>query len=127
MEFELLHRLINCFDNSFINQDMEFIAHRKANMYFRLSDCEGEFDIKCKMLEWFSRGAFEAEPFHSVKKNKNFHKFMLNGINQFLGTNFKETDMDVIYTYLGNAVDHEKTIAFINSGYDMKILMEVQE
>lgn len=122
IDWEIITRLMNCFQGSFINQHSEFIAHDKANEYFRLSDCESEFDIKCKMLEWFSRGAFKTEPYRSTIKNKEFHNFMLNGINKFLDTNFTESDMDLIYTYLGNRCNHDLTVKFIESGYDMSVL-----
>ncbi len=124
MDWEVVKRLMNCFDRSFINQHGEFVAHNTANEYFRLSDCKDEFDIKCKILEWFSRGAYKTEPFRSYKKNEEFHKFMLDGINKFLGTEFTTDDMKEIYTYLGNACNHNKTIRFIESGYNIGILKE---
>ena len=37
---------------------------------------------------------------------------------------FTEDEMMEIYTYLGNACHHQKTIAFVKSGYDMKVLKE---
>lgn len=95
----------------------------KENEYIILSDCITEFDVKCKVLEWFSRGAHKTAPFRE-KANILFHKFMRDGINNFLGTDFCVEDMDLIYTYLGNACNHEKTIRFIESGYDMQILRE---
>ena len=47
---------------------------------------------------------------------------MLNGVNDFLGTDFTESDIEEIYTYLGNRCNHEKTVRFIESNYDMSIL-----
>lgn len=47
---------------------------------------------------------------------------MRNGINSFLDTDFSEDEMMEIYTYLGNACNHRKTIKFIKSGYDFKVL-----
>ena len=114
-------KLARAFPNSFINTALEFIAHKEANEYFRLEDCENEFDVKCKVLEWLSRGAHKTCPFNSNIKNERFHNFMLNGINDFLGTDFTEDDMEIIYTYLGNRCNHERTVKFINSGYDMSI------
>ena len=114
-------RLARAFPNSFINTALEFIAHKEANEYFRLEDCENEFDVKCKVLEWLSRGAYKTCPFNSNIKNERFHNFMLNGINDFLGTDFTEDDMEIIYTYLGNRCNHERTVKFVNSGYDMSI------
>ena len=117
-------KLAKAFPNSFINTALEFIAHKEANEYFRLEDCENEFDVKCKVLEWLSRGASKTCPFHSNIKNERFHNFMLNGINKFLGTEFTEEDMLLIYQKLGNRVRHSLTEEFVNSGYDMEILKE---
>ena len=114
-------KLARAFHGSFINTALEFIAHKEANEYFRLEDCENEFDVKCKVLEWLSRGAYKTCPFNSNIKNERFHNFMLNGINDFLGTDFTEDDMEIIYTYLGNRCNHERTVKFVNSGYDMSI------
>lgn len=114
-------KLARAFPNSFINTALEFIAHKEANEYFRLEDCENEFDVKCKVLEWLSRGTHKTCPFNSNIKNERFHNFMLNGVNDFLGTDFTEDDMEIIYTYLGNRCNHDRTVKFINSGYDMSI------
>lgn len=116
------NKLSAAFPKSFINSALEFIAHKEANEWFRLEDCDNEFDVKCKVLEWLSRGAYKTCPFNSNIKNERFHNFMLNGINDFLGTNFTESDIEEIYTYLGNRCNHEKTVKFIESNYDMSIL-----
>ena len=117
---------MKAFPRSFIiatgEGEAEFIAHREANTYFRLIDCFTEFDVKCKVLEWFSRAAHKTAPFNSDRKNKEFNKFILDGINRYLDTNFTEDDMDIIYTYLGNRCNHERTVRFIESGYDMSVL-----
>lgn len=115
-------KLARAFPKSFINSALEFIAHKEANEYFRLEDCETELDVKCKVLEWLSRGAYKTCPFGSNLKNEKFHNFMLNSINDFLETDFIEEDIEIIYTYLGNRCNHEKTVKFIESGYDMAVL-----
>ena len=120
-KFEMAKRLMECFPNSFINHLGEFIAHRYANEYFILNNCESELDVKCKVLEWFSRSAYKTEPYRTERNNREFHRFMLNGINAFLQTEFTEDDMEIIYTYLGNSCNHPKTVKFIESGYDMNI------
>ena len=119
---KVIEKLISCFPGSFVNVNNEFIAHKRANEYFRLEDCNSELDIKCKVLEWFSRGAYKTEPYRTGNKNREFHEFMLNGINKFLDARFTENEIEVIYTYLGNAVHHKRTIRFIESGYDMAVL-----
>lgn len=47
---------------------------------------------------------------------------MLNGINAFLDTKFTESDMAKIYCALGNAINHEKTVRFVESDYDFEVL-----
>ena len=91
-----------------------------------MEDCENEFDVKCKVLEWFSRGAYKTCPYHSNYHNEVFHNFMLNGINEFLGTNFTREDMAIIYQKLGNRVRHSLTEEFVNSCYDMELLKGVR-
>jgi hypothetical protein len=115
-------KLARAFPNSFINTALEFIAHKEANEYFRLEDCNNEFDVKCKVLEWLSRGAHKTCPFHTNLKNERFHNFMLNGINDFLETDFTEDDIAIIYQKLGNRVRHSLTEEFVNSDYDMSVL-----
>lgn len=120
-------RLEHAFPRSFISTNFEFIAHETANEYFRLEDCETELDVKCKVLEWLSRGAHKTCPFNSNLKNERFHNFMLNGINDFLGTDFTEEDIELIYDRLGNRVNHALTVEFVNSGYDMAVLKRKEQ
>lgn len=122
MDWKLIIRLMHCFPRSFINENGEFIAHEETNQYFILRDCKTELDVKCKVIEWFSRAACKTWPFDSARRNKQFQRFMLNGVNEFLGTQFTAEEMEQIYTYLGNACNHEKTVRFVESGYDMNIL-----
>lgn len=117
-------KLTRAFPDSFINGGLEFIAHRFSNSYFRLEDCNTELDVKCKVLEWLSRSAYKAQPYSTEYRNKKFHGFMRDGINDFLGTRFSEEDMALIYQRLGNRVRHELTLRFIESGYDMAVLKE---
>ena len=123
IDWKMVQKLMNCFPRSFINQNGEFIAHLKANEYFRLDNCESELDVKCKVLEWFSQGAYKRQPYGTKKLNNEFNKFMRDGINEYLGTDFDENAMEIIYTYLGNCCNHKLTIKFIESGYDMSVLI----
>lgn len=124
--FDIAKQLMRCFpNNSFVNQSGEFIAHRGANVYFILDNCETELDVKCKVLEWLSRAAYKTEPFESAVKNRRLHSFMLEGINKYLDTNFDADDMERIYTKLGNCCNHSLTINFVESGYNMELLEPV--
>ncbi len=126
-KFEIAKRLMKCFPQSFINYMGEFVAHRYANEYFILDNCETETDVKFKVLAWFSRGAHKTEPYQTKKKNDKFHEFMLKGINKYLGTSFTQSDIELIYTYFGNGCNKDICYKFINSGYNMSIIMQLAE
>jgi hypothetical protein len=115
-------KLISVFQGGYINRGGEFIAHERANDYFNIAMCVDEEEVKCKVLEWFSRGAFKNQPYVTAKKNNEYHQFMLNGINGFLGTAFNESDIAIIYQHLGNNVNRMLCLEFVRSGYDISIL-----
>lgn len=114
--------LLDSFPESFFNDRDEFIAHLKSNTYFIFSNCKTILDVECKILEWFSRPAHKGMPYNAEWRNRNFREFMKNGINDFLDTDFSFDDLEKIYTYLGNCCSHNKTIQFIESGYDFSVL-----
>ena len=119
-------RLLADFDGSFFNEREEFIAHRYSNTYFIFSNCESLEDVNCKVLEWLSRAADKGIPYRQNWSNKKFQKFMLDGINMFLNTDFSKEDIDLIYTYLGNSCNHNRTLEFVSSGYDMELLRKLE-
>lgn len=114
---DIMGRLFNAFPKAFINNHFEFIAYPRQNSYFLTTDIKTEQDLEAKVLEWLSRDACKSGSWQS----KLYH---LNGINTFLGTSFTKEQMMEIYTYLGNRCNHEKTLRFIDSGYDMTVLTE---
>lgn len=119
---EARQALLDSFPGSFINERDEFIANVKSNDYFILSNCEYPEDIDCKVLEWLSRAACKGQPYKQEWRNQKHRKIMLDGINDYMDTNFTEDEMMEIYTYLGNACNHKKTLRFIENGYDMEVL-----
>lgn len=125
-KIEMAKKLMAAFPDSFIYQNGEFIAHKKSNTYLVFENCKTLEEVQCKVLEWFSRAAYKTEPYYTDRSNAKFHQFMLDGINKFLGTAFSFDDMDLIYTYLGNAIHHDLTLAFVRSGYDMEVLREYE-
>lgn len=118
-------RLLADFEGSFFNAQDEFIAHKYSNTYFIFRTCESDEEVNCKIVEWLSRPALKGIPYCAEWRNKKFRKFMLDGINQFLHTNFNEDDIDLIYTYLGNAIRHQKTLEFVRGNYNMNIIKEL--
>jgi hypothetical protein len=117
-----IDKLFQCFPNSFINGHEEFVAYPKTNLYFIIGNCESSLDVKCKVLEWFSRDASKATPYRSREKNKRYNEMIRERVNAFLGTNFTTEEMLQIYTKLGNAVNRELTVKFIINNYHMSIL-----
>ena len=118
----IIDRLFECFPNSFINGHEEFVAYPKTNLYFIIGNCKSSLDVKCKVLEWFSRDASKETPYRSREKNKRYQAMVRERVNAFLGTAFTAEDMLQVYTKLGNAVNHELTVNFIVSGYDMRLI-----
>lgn len=117
--------LKECFPKSTMLIDtnpLEFLAHPKGNIYFILGNCKNKLDVDCKVLEWFSRAAYKTEPYKTDYKNQEFHQYFLDGINKYFGSSFTKKDIEIVYTYIGNACNHQKTIDFIESGFDMSVL-----
>jgi len=125
----VVKRLFEAFPNAIINRLLEFVAdvNPRVNSYFTLDGVSTEIEVSCKLLEWLSRNAYKSEHYRKAKDNNRVHEYHLNGINAFLRTNFTHEDMKLIYCELGNCVNHELTIKFVESGYDMRILREVTE
>ena len=127
INWDIIERLFRAFPKGIINHNGEFVAE-KTGEYFMLNNCETELDVKCKVLEWFSRAAYKTEPYSSRYTNALFHAYMLDGINKFLGTRFTQEDMEYIYTYLGNAIRHEKTVEFITvAHYNMSFFEQFKK
>lgn len=113
-------RFTAAFPKFYINHNLEAIVHPRRNSYFLLTDVHTEKDLIAKILEWLSREA-------SKSITKESQKYHLDGINAYLGTNFSQEDMVQIYTYLGNRCNHKKTLRFIESGYDLSVLVKEGE
>lgn len=115
-------RLLRCFSGSYINRNGDLVALWASGAIFRLADCESENDIKCKVLEWLSYAAAKGRPYRTNESNQRFRQSMQSEINQYLGTAFSHEDFVEIYTYLGDCCNHQKTLRFIESGFDMALL-----
>ena len=121
---QVLNDLFRAFPDAIMNRNLEFVADpdRRVNSYFRLDNCHTRTDAICKVLEYLSREAHKSLHFYAEWRNQQVYDYHRNGINAFCGTNFTQKDMSIIYTYLGNGVNRQKTLAFISSGYDLTVL-----
>lgn len=111
----MINKLMNLKLGSFINNINELILIPKINLYFKLNDVKTELDFKCKLLEWCSRSAVKGVSTYWQKKTRNM-------INYILGENFGEKEFVLIYSELGNCINHQLTIRFIESGYEINLL-----
>lgn len=105
------------FPAAFVNMYNELILIPKANTYIMLNQVRDERDFKAAVLEDCSRNAFKA----CSRKLQDEH---LDGINKLLDTKFTRDDMELIYTYLGNGIQHDLCLRFVESGYDLEVLRE---
>ena len=117
-----IFKVMKCFHDSFINSLGELIISPKGNVYFTATDCKTKEDVICKLLEWCSRPMAKGEPYRSNERNIEWRNSLICGLNKYLGTNFTQDDMYWIYDKLGNGVDHELTVKFIESGYDLSLV-----
>ena len=120
--FDEIFNVMKCFPNSYITPFGELILSDKGNVYFTAKDCKTQKDIICKLLEWCSRPIAKGEPYRQEKRNKEWRETLLSGYNEYLGTQFTQEDMYWIYNKLGNGVDHDLTLKFIASGYDLNLV-----
>lgn len=116
--------IMNIFTGSFINHCKELILIPKTNLYFYLGDVNTVDEVKYKLLEWCSRSCFKSMPYRNTKKNREYQDDVLRKVNECLGMEFTREQMELIYTKLGNRINHELTMKFVSSGYDMKLLEE---
>lgn len=117
-----IFNVMECFPNSFINRNGEVILSEKGNVYFNAMDCTDKSDITCKLFEWCSRPIVKGVAYSSAKRNREWQEDLLNGLNRYLGTQFSLEDVYYIYQELGNGVDHDHTMEFVNSGFDFDVI-----
>ena len=117
-----IFNVMKCFPNSFINSNAEVILSTKGNVYFDSKVCYDKKDVVCMLLEWCSRPIAKGVVYSSDKRNREWQEGLLNHLNEYLDTQFSLEDMYYIYQELGNGVDHDRTIEFVNSSFNLDII-----
>lgn len=107
--------------HSFVNNINELIVIPKINAYIKLKYVKTELEFKCEVLNWLS---FYVAPNHWYRY---WSLRMMKYINYILNTNFTKEDFEIIYRILGNALHEDLTIKFIESNYDMGVLIQWYE
>jgi hypothetical protein len=101
--------------SAFISLNNELIIEPKNNIYFRLEDIKSELDLQCKVLAWLSRPSCKGvSPYWQER--------ILKIVNRFLGTKFTKSEIEIVYTYLGNDINRSLCEEFICSGYDLSVI-----
>ena len=115
-QVKLLEELKPSFPNLFVNSLDEVIVNKLYNIYFCFSKCSTKQDIIVKLLHWVSRSCIRGVSLRVMLE-------MRNGINNYLGTDFCEDDFNLIYDNIGNGINEQKTLAFIQSNYNPSALV----
>lgn len=119
LKASLITKLYKAFPKSFINKyDVgEIVIYPATNTCFRIDKVKSELEMKCKVLEHCSKQAYKSISEISIE----YHR---NGINSFLGQDFTVEDMKLIYIYIGDEINRDLCIEFIESDYDMNLLSD---
>ena len=91
---------------------MTIIVEETYQTYFMYEEKD---DLILKILSYLSRPA-------SKEGTQSSRRWLLDGINKYLGTSFSKENIRDIYTHLGNNVNSDLCEKFIKSDYDMKVL-----
>jgi hypothetical protein len=117
---KIIEEALEIFPKSFINHNNEIILEPKNNVYFRLDDINNELEFKCKMFAWVSRPIAKG-------LSKYWSSRILKCFNKLMKTSFTKEDMYLIYDRLGNDVNRQLTIKFIESNYNLSLLERKKE
>ena len=120
--------LMRCFPNSKIVPCGEVVLDNKNQLCFTVKGLETKKQIIYKLLEWGSRPIAKGCPYCSEKSNREWRRSLLLGFNNYLKVNFDEGDIYMVYERLGNAINHDRTVEFVERNFDMDwLLKEVEE
>ena len=119
-----LKKLMRVFPESFINRNLEVILIPKINTYFNLKGVNSRRDIIVKLFMWCSRDFSNVRPYKKDKLNRLFFIDNLEKLSKYLNVHISSGMIDVIYQKLGNGINPELTYKFIDSGFDMDVLMK---
>ncbi len=112
-----LNSIDGIFERAFVNTRLELILEPKHNLYFRLEDVKTELDFKCKMLEWVSRSCVKGVSTY-------YQRYFTDRLRTYFKYHFNACELKTIYTYLGNGTDRELCIKYIESNFDIRILIK---
>ena len=108
-------RLMDIFEDSFINRNFELILEKRRNLYINFELVKTVRDLKMNMIQWKSRSCIKGDDEKIlIKTRKNF--------NEFFKKDFSLEDLELIYELLGNEVNPDLCAKFIDSDLNIGIL-----
>lgn len=120
---ELKIDLVRSFNATYDDNKNILIITNTPYITLNLDDCEYPQDVDFEILEWLTRRASQGTWYWNEQKNIEIRNILIHGINNFLNTNFSASDMEYIYSKIGNARNHELTKKFVNSKFNLKSLL----
>ena len=112
--------LMRYFPKSYIDENKELILDENIN--FSLDRINDKFDLCLKVVQYVSRFACKTQPYRNEWQNLMYRNKIRDAINKFLGTNFDEEEMLLIYTKLGNGCNERLASMFVATGFDIDLL-----
>lgn len=113
-------RLMDIFEDSFINRNFELILEKRRNLYINFELVKTVRDLKMNMIQWKSRSCIKGDDEKIlIKTRKNF--------NEFFKKDFSLEDLELIYELLGNEVNPDLCAKFIDSDLNIGILKNYKE
>lgn len=110
-------KIQRAFPKAYVTMNFELILVPRTNTYINLNYCSTPDEFKAEVIEGVSRFAFKGF-------TKPLCREHLDGINKLLDTDFTPEEIEYIYTNLGNGINHELCMKFVQSGYDLGVIDE---
>lgn len=110
-------KIQRAFPKAYVTMNFELILVPRTNTYINLNHCSTPDEFKAEVIEGVSRFAFKGF-------TKPLCREHLDGINKLLDSDFTPEEIEYIYTNLGNGINHELCMKFVQSGYDLGVIDE---
>ena len=119
---EIVRTAMTLLPGSFINHNNELILIPRFNVYVGLDYVETDEDFKVKLCESFSRDCSYALRYKRAKNLRKYYQTNTDVFNKVCKTNFSIADMEIIYTKLGNGINHVLAKWFVKNDFDLSVL-----
>lgn len=91
---------------------LEFFLTKK-NDYVVLTNCKTREDVYVAVIEQAVRPAIKSIWYKQNWRNRKYRKEIADGLAEFFAIDFRDSDLEYIYTKLGNGIRHEIAYEFI--------------